>query len=161
MAYKDEYEVARLYAAPEFLDRLRRQFDGDYRVEFHLAAPLLARRDPASGEMRKRALGGWMLRVFALLARFKWLRGTPFDPFGRTADRRLERSLIREYEALLAELLARLSPENHARAIELAALPERIRGFGHVKQHSAAEVKRREADLLAEFRARGADVMTS
>ena len=103
MAYKDEYEVARLYTDGTFLGQLRQQFEGDYRLEFHLAPPLLADRDPATGHLKKRAYGPWMLKAFALLARLKGLRGTVLDPFGRSADRRRERALIGQYERVVEE----------------------------------------------------------
>ena len=154
MAYKDEYEVARLYAYGAFVDNLHRQFEDGYRLEFHLALPLLARRNPATGQRVKRAYGGWVLHAFALLARLKWLRGTRFDPFGHTEERRLERRLVVDYEALIGKLLAGLTPENHALAVEIARLPERIRGFGHVKQRNVTEAKVLEAKLLAAFHGR-------
>jgi indolepyruvate ferredoxin oxidoreductase len=152
MAYKDEYEVARLYTDGAFNDALQRQFEGSYRLEFHLAPPLLARRDRETGHLVKRVYGRWMLRAFALLARARRLRGTRFDPFGRTAERRMERRLIIEYESLMRELAAHLDPVNHALAVEIAALPMRIRGFGHVKERNVAEVKAREASLVETFR---------
>ncbi|MCL4801558.1 MAG: indolepyruvate ferredoxin oxidoreductase family protein, partial [Burkholderiales bacterium] len=153
LAYKDEYEVARLHARPEFRASLDAAFEGGYRVRFHLAPPLLARRDPATGVPRKIAFGPWIAPVLRLLARLKVLRGTALDPFGRSAERRAERALVAGYEALVEELLARLAPERHALAVELAALPEAIRGYGHVKAAAIAAAKRREAELLAELRA--------
>jgi indolepyruvate ferredoxin oxidoreductase len=153
MAYKDEYEVARLYTDGSFLKQVEAEFDGDnLRFEFHLAPPILARRDSASGLPRKTSFGPWMLPVFRLLSRLKFLRGTPFDLFGRSLERRTERKLIGDYEATLNEVLARLTPENHHLAVGLAAIPEKIRGFGHVKQHSLAAAKADEAALLEQFR---------
>ncbi len=152
MAYKDEYEVARLYSDRSFWDGLREQFEGDYEVRASLAPPLLAERDPDSGHLKKRSYGPWIFTAFRLLARFKVLRGTPFDPFGHTSERRLERRLIRDYEALLDELLAGLDHENHALAVELAAIPEQIRGFGHVKTAHLEDAKAREAQLLEVWR---------
>ncbi len=159
MAYKDEYEVARLYSDGEFLRQAAATFDGKLRFQFHLAPPLLARRDPATGAPRKLTFGPWMLRAFGLLARLKFLRGTAFDPFGRTAERRGERRLIADYEAMLDELRAKLTPNNHAVAIGLAAIPEKIRGFGHVKARHLAAAKADEAALLAQFRAGVSPVM--
>ncbi|HUK60706.1 MAG TPA: indolepyruvate ferredoxin oxidoreductase family protein [Stellaceae bacterium] len=153
MAYKDEYEVARLYTDGAFRDKLKREFDGKMRLEFHLAPPVLAKRDPLTGHLQKRAFGSWMLWAFAALKHFRFLRGTSFDPFGRTPERRMERQLIADYEATLGEVMAGLNPENHVLAVELAALPERIRGFGHVKERAVAEAKTRAAALLAAFRA--------
>jgi indolepyruvate ferredoxin oxidoreductase len=154
MAYKDEYEVARLYSETSFLDRVRSTFDGDkLRFEFHLAPPLLARRDPQTGEPRKMSFGPWVLRAFAVLAKLKFLRGTAFDPFGYSAERQTERHLISEYEQLLGDLCEHLTPANHRIAVELAMIPEKIRGFGPVKQRHLAAAKAEEAALLERFRA--------
>jgi indolepyruvate ferredoxin oxidoreductase len=159
MAYKDEYEVARLYTDGAFLKQVETEFDGDnLRFEFHLAPPLLARRDKTTGLPRKMSFGPWMLPAFRLLAKFKGLRGTPFDPFGRTLERRTERKLIGDYEAMLDEVLAGLTPDNHQIAVALAAIPEKIRGFGHVKQQHLTAAKADEAALLEQFRS-GAPVL--
>ena len=152
LAYKDEYEVARLYTDGAFRAKLEAQFEGNYRLSFHLAPPLLAPRDPDTGKLKKRTFGPWVFQAFKLLAHFKGLRGTPWDPFGRTAERRRERALIGEYEALVAELLERLAPENHALAVEIAGACEQIRGFGHVKERNIAQAKAREAELVALYR---------
>jgi indolepyruvate ferredoxin oxidoreductase len=151
LAYKDEYEVARLYSDGSFRAQLAAQFDGDYRLEIHLAPPLLASRDPASGHLVKRGYGPWMLRALALLARLKRLRGTALDPFGHTAERRRERRLIADYERTIETVLARLTPANHASAVALAELPERIRGYGHVKERHIAEAASHERDLWQAF----------
>lgn len=151
LAYKDEYEVARLHAAPEFRRRIEATFEGDYSLEFHLAPPLFARRDPATGAPRKSRYGPWMMRVFEVLARFRRLRGTVLDPFGYTRERRQERHLIGRYEEVVSSLLDRLDHANHAVAVEIASLPERIRGFGHIKARSIDEAERREAELLERF----------
>jgi len=156
MAYKDEYEVARLHSDPAFVASLREQFEGDWSLRFHLAPPLLSKVDPKTGRPAKREFGPWMLPALRLLARMKFLRGTPLDPFGYTAERRTERALIAEYESLVDELLARLEPGNHQQALELARLPERIRGFGHVKERHLAEVRRRWQDGLARWRGEAA-----
>ena len=154
MAYKDEYEVARLYSETSFLDRVKSTFDGEkLRFEFHLAPPLLARRNPVTGEPKKMSFGPWMLKVFAALAKLKFLRGTAFDPFGYTAERKTERRLIAEYETLLDELVEGLTPTNHQFAVALAMIPEKIRGFGPVKQRHLAAAKAEEAALLEQFRA--------
>jgi indolepyruvate ferredoxin oxidoreductase len=152
MAYKDEYEVARLYSDGAFLRQAAAEFDGKLRFTFHLAPPLLARRDPATGEPRKMTFGPWMMRVFALLAKLKVLRGTAFDPFGRSEERRSERRLVAEYEAMLDEVLPKLTPDNHHLAVGIAAIPEKIRGFGHVKARHLAAAKADEAVLLDQFR---------
>jgi indolepyruvate ferredoxin oxidoreductase len=152
LAYKDEYEVARLYTDDAFRKRLEHSFEGDYTLQFHLAPPLFARPDPHTGEPRKKAYGAWMMKVFARLAKLKRLRGTALDPFGYTAERRMERALIGEYEHTVATLLEVLSADNHALAVELAALPEQIRGFGHIKARSVEAARARREALLAELR---------
>jgi indolepyruvate ferredoxin oxidoreductase len=151
LAYKDEYEVARLYADGAFRRRLEEQFEGDFKLRFHLAPPLLAARD-AAGHLKKRAYGPWMMSAFRLLARLRFLRGTAFDPFGRTQERRAERRLITEYEAVIDEVLARLGHDNHRLAVDLAAIPDRIRGYGHVKEGNLKAAKRSEAMLLTALR---------
>ncbi len=152
MAYKDEYEVARLYTDGAFLSNLHQQFEGGFRLEFHLAPPLLASRDPVTGELRKRAYGPWVFRAFKILARLRRLRGTFLDVFGYTEERRTERRLIGEYETILKEVAAALTPDNHPLAVEIARVPEQIRGFGHVKQRNLDKAKQREAALLEALR---------
>jgi indolepyruvate ferredoxin oxidoreductase len=153
MAYKDEYEVARLYTDGNFAKQVASTFeDGNLRYEIHLAPPLLARRDPTTGLPRKMTFGPWMMKAFGVLARFKGLRGTAFDPFGYTEERRTERRLIADYEAMLDEILAHLTPANLANAVGLASIPGKIRGFGHVKARHLAAAKAEEAALLAQFR---------
>ncbi|MFO1036627.1 MAG: indolepyruvate ferredoxin oxidoreductase family protein [Geminicoccaceae bacterium] len=152
LAYKDEYEVARLHTATDFFDRIRDQFEGDYTITFHLAPPLFAAPDPITGEPRKRPYRRWMPTVFRLLARLKRLRGTAFDPFGYTAERRTERRLIDEYATLMDEILAGLTADNHGTAVELASIPEEIRGFGPVKDRHLTHAKAHEAELLQAFR---------
>jgi indolepyruvate ferredoxin oxidoreductase len=153
MAYKDEYEVARLYTDTSFVERVKASFDGDLRLEFHLAPPLLARKDKQTGEPKKMSFGPWMLSAFRLLAKFKVLRGTPLDIFGYSSERRTERGLIGDYERLLGEIIGRLTPQNHATAVALASLPEKIRGYGHVKQRHLAATKAEEAALYEHFNA--------
>jgi indolepyruvate ferredoxin oxidoreductase len=148
LAYKDEYEVARLYTDPRFTAALENQFTGDYRLAFHLAPPWLARRDRDSGRPRKRRFGQWILHGFKLLACLRGLRGTPFDPFGYADDRRLERQLLRAYESRMEELIGKLSAENHALAVEIASIPEGIRGYGHVKRAHVAAAREKETELL-------------
>jgi len=150
MAYKDEYEVARLYADPAFLKKLQKQFQGDVKMKFNLAPPLLSKRDPVTGHLRKREFGGWIFSAFKVLARFKFL-GTKLDIFGYTAERRMEKQLVDDYEAMVQDLLATLTPDNHATAVELAQLPEHIRGFGHVKERHIAKVEKRKQSLLTQF----------
>ena len=154
MAYKDEYEVARLYTDGSFLKQVAATFDGDnLRFEFHLAPPFLARRDKTTGLPRKMSFGPWMMPLFRLLAKLKFLRGTAFDLFGYTAERRTERRLLEDYRTLLREIAGNLTPQNHHLAVALASIPEKIRGFGHVKQRHLAAAKAEEAMLLEQFRA--------
>jgi indolepyruvate ferredoxin oxidoreductase len=153
LAYKDEYEVARLYTDGSFKKQISAQFEGDYRLEFNLAPPLWAEKDPASGHLTKRRYGPWMLTAFRLLAKFKGLRGTALDIFGYAAERKLERQLIADYERTICDLLGTLNHDNHALAIEIASIPEQIRGYGHVKQAHLDRAKAREAELLAVWRA--------
>jgi indolepyruvate ferredoxin oxidoreductase len=153
MAYKDEYEVARLYSTETFRAQVANEVGGDnLRFNVHLAPPLLARRDPRTGEPRKITFGPWIFGVFRLLAKLKFLRGTAFDPFGYTQERRTERQLIGDYEAMLGEVFDKLTPENHHLAVGLAVIPEKIRGFGHVKQRHLQTAKAEEAALLQQFR---------
>jgi indolepyruvate ferredoxin oxidoreductase len=147
MAYKDEYEVARLFTDGRFNEALGKTFKGDGKLTFHLAPPIMARLDPVTGVPRKRAFGPWIIPVFKLLASLKRLRGTPFDVFGRTSERRRERQLIADYRRTVDDLISRLARDNHALAVEIASLPEHIRGFGHVKQRHLAEVAARETEL--------------
>jgi indolepyruvate ferredoxin oxidoreductase len=152
MAYKDEYEVARLYTDGRFAEALAKAFKGEAKLTFHLAPPLLAKRDPVTGHLKKRAFGPWMMSAFKLLSRLKLLRRTPFDPFGRSAERRRERQLIVDYRNTLEEIIASLTPANHALAVEIASAPEHIRGFGHVKERHLEQATAREAELLAAYR---------
>ena len=153
MSHKDEYEVGRLYSDPAFKAALAEQFSSHDRLEFHLAPPLLARRDKLTGEPRKMAFGAWMLPLFGWLAKGKALRGTRFDVFGMTAERRLERQMMADYEALLSELGERLTSANHGLAIQLAANALDIKGFGHVKLKNYEQAKVRESKLLGQLRA--------
>jgi len=150
MAIKDEYEVARLFADGSFEKQLRQEFASWNKIEFHLAPPLTARRDK-HGHLKKKTYGPGMTRVFRLLARLKFLRGTPFDPFGRTKERRWERKLLRDYLALLNMLEKKLTADNYETARALAAYPEKIRGFGHVKEAQARQALAERERLMAEF----------
>jgi len=152
MAIKDEYEVARLYTDGGFERRLREQFEGDFKLRFHLAPPSFAPRDPQTGHLKKLTFGPWMLPVFRVLATLKGLRGGRFDVFGRSEERRMERRLRDEYLATAEEMAGALTAENHATAVELASVPEMIRGFGHVKESHVERAEQRKAALLGQFR---------
>jgi indolepyruvate ferredoxin oxidoreductase len=151
LAYKDEYEVARLHSDGEMRKKIEGMFEGDYKVVYHLAPPLLARTDPLTGEPRKMRFGPWMGGIFSLLDKLKFLRGTAFDVFGYTEERRTERALIREYEATVERLLGELSADNHALAVQIASIPEEIRGFGHVKARNLEPARKKRDELLARF----------
>ncbi len=153
MAYKDEYEVARLHADPAFKAQLEAQFEGVQRIEFHLAPPMFAKRDKTTGHLIKQSFGPWMLKAFGVLAKFKALRGTALDPFGRTEERKAERALIGEYEATITQVLQDLTAQNLSTAVALAALPEKIKGFGHVKERSLREAAAERTRLLARLQA--------
>ncbi len=150
MAYKDEYEVARLYTSGEFRRRLEQQFEGDYTLHFHLAPPLLAKKN-TKGELQKREYGPWVFKAFGVLAKLRGLRGTPLDVFGYTAERKMERQLIADYERTVGGLLEKLDGGNVDLAAEIASIPEHIRGFGHVKHAHLHAAKTREAELLREW----------
>jgi indolepyruvate ferredoxin oxidoreductase len=152
MAYKDEYEVARLHVDPAFHAKIAAQFDGEVKLGYHLAPPGLAKKN-ARGEPLKRRYGPWMLSAFRLLARLKGLRGTALDPFGRTEERRTERALIDEYRACIDELLATLDPQRLALAVEIAAIPEDIRGYGHVKARHLVAARAKWSGLMVQWRA--------
>ena len=160
MAYKDEYEVARLYAEPSFLAQVKNEVAGEnLTLKFHLAPPLLARKDKVTGLPRKMAFGPWLLPAFRVLAKFKFLRGTALDIFGYSEERRTERKLVADYEALLAEIMGKLNADNHHLAVGLANIPEKIRGFGHVKARHLVAAKADEAALLEQLRSGQAPVL--
>jgi len=155
MAYKDEYEVARLHADPGFREQIAAQFEGDYKLGFHLAPPLLARRKPGSDVPAKMAFGGWMMKGFGGLARLKGLRGTPLDVFGYTQERRRERALRDRYLAFARDLPASLEQHNKAAALKLAQLPEQVRGYGHVKLAAMEQMDAAWQARMAEFQSPG------
>jgi indolepyruvate ferredoxin oxidoreductase len=151
LAYKDEYEVARLYRSKEFRKELAREFTGDYRIRIWLAPPFLARTDPVTRRPRKSSFGPWILPLLGVLARLRWLRGTRFDPFGWTSERRQERALITEYEEMIGRVAREMTPERYPIAVELGRLPERIRGFGPIKVRSIEQAQERKRQLLVKW----------
>ena len=151
LAYKDEYEVARLFTDASFEQLLRDQFDGDFKLSFNLAPPILGGAKDALGRPKKRAFGPWMMGVFKWLARLRFLRGTALDIFGHSPDRKLERELIASYEKDVAEALSHLSPATIDTAVELLSLPDRIRGYGPVKEKAVSDAKARHAQLVADL----------
>jgi indolepyruvate ferredoxin oxidoreductase len=157
LAYKDEYEVARLFTEPAFWDKVNASFEGDFEVRFHLAPPLVSRLDPLTGRIPKKAFGAGMMRVFSMLTKLKGLRGTRWDVFGHTAERRAERALITQYEQDVGELLDTLSYSRLALAQEIAALPQGIRGYGHVKMRNMEAAALKREQLLARWRSTTGD----
>jgi indolepyruvate ferredoxin oxidoreductase len=151
MAYKDEYEVARLHTDTAFLNKVNAMFEGDFTLNYHLAPPLIARKN-GKGELQKRPFGPWMLGAFRLLARLKGLRGTSLDIFGKTGERRTERALIGEYKDSLEEVIASLTATNHATAVEIARIPEQIKGYGHVKERHLKAARQSWQGLMAQWR---------
>jgi indolepyruvate ferredoxin oxidoreductase len=154
MAYKDEYEVARLHTDPAFTAKVAGMFEGDYKLVHHLAPPLITRKN-SQGEATKRAFGPWVRSVFTVLARMKGLRGTVLDPFGHSEERRGERALIAQYRACIEELLPALNAGNRGLAAEIARLPEDIRGYGHVKARHLASARPKWDALMQRWRSGG------
>jgi indolepyruvate ferredoxin oxidoreductase len=148
LAVKDEWEVARLYASPEFRRELEATFEGDYRLSFHIGAWPFVRTHPATGAPIKGEAGPWVMHAFRLLARFRRWRGSWLDPFRRSPERRLDRRLLVDYEAEIERIVAALDAPGYDLAVKLASLPERIRGFGHVREASAVAVDREREALL-------------
>ena len=151
LAYKDEYEVARLFTDGRFEKQLRDQFEGEFKFNFNLAPPILGGGKDALGRPKKRAFGAWMMPVFRTLAKLRFLRGTPLDIFGHSPDRKLERDLIAGYEKDVATVLGLLSPVTHDTAVEILSLPDRIRGYGPVKEKAVQDAKARYAQLAADL----------
>jgi indolepyruvate ferredoxin oxidoreductase len=150
MAYKDEYEVARLHTDDRFLQKIKDMFEGDYTLNYHLAPPLMAKTN-AKGELQKQKYGPLMLTGFHVLKRFKWLRGTALDVFGYTDERRTERALVAQYQSSVDTMLSQLNVSNHALALEMARIPEQIKGFGHVKARHLAAAREKWNRLKAQW----------
>jgi indolepyruvate ferredoxin oxidoreductase len=148
MACKDEYEVARLFGDAEFRRALHANFEGDFQVRLHLAGPMFSHPDPVTGEARKRSYGPWMLHALRVVAKLKMLRGTPFDIFGRTPERRMERELCADYQRTVSALVSDLRADNHELACQIADVPDSIRGFGPVKQRNADAARQRQVELM-------------
>jgi indolepyruvate ferredoxin oxidoreductase len=143
--------VARLYTDGTFLGQLNEQFEGDFKIEFNLAPPLISKRDFATGHLKKQIYGPWLIHGFRALAKLKGLRGTIWDIFGKTAERKQERLLIEDYFFLMETVLSKLTRDNHGAAVELASIPEKIRGYGHVKEKAIIEAKSQERQVRAIF----------
>ena len=151
MAYKDEYEVARLYTDGAFVRQLRETFDGNLKLKFHLAPPLIAPRDPKTGQLKKLTFGRWVMPAFRVLAKLRFLRGSFFDVFGYTAERKMERQMIPDYEATLRHLIGKLDADNYDLAVEIAEVPDSIRGYGHIKEEAVEAAREHESQLRRLF----------
>ncbi|MEH6759091.1 MAG: indolepyruvate ferredoxin oxidoreductase family protein [Parasphingorhabdus sp.] len=151
MAYKDEYEVGRLYSDPAFKESFAKAFEDGAKLRYNLAPPLISKRDPQTGALQKREFGPWVGKLFPVLAKMKGLRGTALDIFGYTDERRMERGLVDSYEQQMEMVANTLKADNYRAAIELASLPAQIRGYGHVKEESVEKVKLLEAQILQKY----------
>jgi indolepyruvate ferredoxin oxidoreductase len=151
LAYKDEYEVARLYTNGDFMKNLKAQFGGNFKLNFHMAPPIMETPDPATGRPKKRTFGPWMLGALGMLAKFKFLRGTPMDVFGYHPDRKQERALIVSYESDIKTVLANVGQENYDTCVEILNLPDMIRGFGPVKEGNIQSARIRHTELMAKL----------
>lgn len=161
LAYKDEYEVARLYSDGRFIESLKENFTGEFELEFNLAPPLISPFDKNLGRPRKLKFGGWMHKGFAVLAKFRFLRGSVLDIFGYTAERKMERSLITKYETLVNEVIGKLNAENHSAAIALLNYPDKIRGYGHIKEKNVKLAEEYRVMALQRFYNPGADLQVA
>ena len=148
MAYKDEYEVARLYTNGEFKEKLNNAFEGKLKLKFHVAPPLFSPKDPNTGKLKKITIGAWILPIFKIMSKFKFLRGTLLDPFGKTKERKMERFLIEQYKNDLNKILNELNSKNISLAVQIASIPEMIRGYGHVKEENIKKAERKRKELL-------------
>ncbi|MDO6823553.1 indolepyruvate ferredoxin oxidoreductase family protein [Marinobacter sp. 1_MG-2023] len=148
MAFKDEYEVARLFAETDFMKEVNNTFEGDFKVHFHLAPPIMNRGTDAQGRPRKRQFGPWMFRVFRLLAKFRVLRGTPVDPFSYSADRKMDRAQLKEYQQLVERIVSELDASNYDTFLQLAELGSEIRGYGPVREQAAEAVQEKHSQLI-------------
>jgi len=151
MAFKDEYEVARLFAETDFMKEVNNTFEGDFKVHFHLAPPIMNRGLDARGRPRKRQFGPWMFRAFRLLAKFRILRGTPIDPFSYSADRRMDRALLKNYEQLVDRIVRELNASNYGTFLQLAELASEVRGYGPVREQAAEAVEGKRIQLIKEL----------
>jgi indolepyruvate ferredoxin oxidoreductase len=152
MAYKDEYEVSRLQTLPGFAEKLAETFDGNYKIKYHLSPPLISKKDPHTGRPRKYEIGGWITPILKIISNMKGLRGTPFDIFGYTLERKTERNLIIQYEATINMLIKGLTNDNYALAIDIANLPDKIKGYGYIKEESIKQYNKENKILITKFR---------
>jgi indolepyruvate ferredoxin oxidoreductase len=152
MAYKDELEVARLYTDGTWAKQVEENFSGDYKIKFHMAPPLISKRDPITGQLKKREFGGWMLSALKLASKFKVLRHTPLNPFSYSAERKEDKELLQQYKTVLNQIISGLTEENKDVALEMARVPEFVRGYGHVRTESVEAAQRRWNTLDNHFK---------
>ena len=151
MAYKDEYEVSRLMTNKKFLDDINKNFEGNFSYNFYLAPPIFSKKSKVDGKLLKIKFGGWLFNVFKLISKFKFLRGTKFDPFGYLNERKKERELITDYKQTIVDIGSKINKSNYETAVKIASIPDQIRGFGHVKEKNIKEAINNRTDLLNSF----------
>ena len=151
MSYKDEYEVARLYSNKEFINKITDTFEGNFKINFHLAPPIFYKKDKVTGNPLKMNFGFWIMILFKFISKFKFLRGTYFDIFGYFDERKIERILIKNYEQRILEICSKLTIDNNALAVEIASIPDQIRGFGYIKKKNIEIAKSCEVKLMSSF----------
>ena len=151
MAYKDEYEVSRLMTNKKFSDDINKNFEGNFSYNFYLAPPIFSKKSKVDGKLLKIKFGGWLFNVFKLISKFKFLRGTKFDPFGYLNERKKERELIRDYKQTIVDIGSKINKSNYETAVKIASIPDQIRGFGHVKEKNIKEAINNRTDLLNSF----------
>jgi indolepyruvate ferredoxin oxidoreductase len=161
MAYKDEYEVARLYTNGEFKEKLNNAFEGKLKLKFHVAPPLFAPKDPNTGKLKKITIGSWILPVFKVLSKLKFLRGTILDPVGKTKERKMERFLISQYKEDIDKILQEVNSKNISLAVQIASIPEMIRGYGHVKEEHMKKASIKRSQLLDSWNSKDYESITS
>jgi len=151
MSYKDEYEVARLYSNNEFISKINETFEGNFKINFHLSPPIFYKKDKVTGNPLKMNFGSWALNLFKFISKFKFLRGTIFDIFGYFEERKIERLLINKYKNLIQEICPKLTTDNYSIAVEIASVPDQIRGFGYIKKKNIEIAKNCENRLMSMF----------
>jgi indolepyruvate ferredoxin oxidoreductase len=151
MSYKDEYEVARLYSNNEFISKINNTFEGNFKINFHLAPPIFNKKDKVTGNVLKMHFGSWIMVLFKFIGIFKFLRGTYFDPFAYLDERKIERLLINDYKDRILEICSKLTKDNYTLAVEIASIPDQIRGFGYIKNRNIEIAKSCEDRLMSAF----------
>jgi indolepyruvate ferredoxin oxidoreductase len=151
MSYKDEFEVSRLYSNKEFINQINNTFEGEFNINYHLAPPIFYKKDKVTGNPLKMTFGSWTMNLFKFISKFKFLRGTYFDLFGYFEERKIERLLINKYKNLIQEICPKLTIDNYSLAVEIASIPDQIRGFGYIKKKNIEIAKNCENKLMSMF----------